>query len=148
MDFRKAFDSVRRSALFLKLQKKGVGVKFYNLLCDMYSNTLYSCKYQTSYSKPFLANLGVKQRAGLSPTLFEIFVDDLGDYFNPNLSHPVNLQDEKFNHLLYDDDLLLLSESANGLQHCLDCLQKYSIDWIYCELQENPNYNLLKDEIR
>lgn len=114
----------------------------------MYSNTLYSCKYQTSYSKPFLANLGVKQRAGLSPALFDIFVDDLGDYFNPNLSHPVNLQDEKFNHLLYDDVLLLLSESANGLQHCLDCLQKYCIDWIYCELQENPNYNLLKDEIK
>ena len=139
MDFRKAFDSVWRSALFLKLQKKGVGEKFYNLLCD---------KYQTSYRKRFLANLGVKQGAGLSHTLFEIVADDLGDYFNPNLSHPVSIQDEKFNHLLYADDLLLLSESADGFQHCLGCLQKYSIDWIYCELQENPNYNLLKDEIR
>ena len=85
--------------------------------------------YQASYSKPLLANLGVKQVDSLSPTLFKIFVDDLGDYFNHNLSHPVSLQDEKFNHLLYADDLLLLSESADGLQHCLDCLQKYSIDW-------------------
>jgi len=88
VDFRKAFDSVWRSALFLKLQKKGVGGKLYNLLCDMYSNTLYSCKYQTSYSKPFLANLGVKQGECLRLTLFKIFVDDLRDYFNPNLSKP------------------------------------------------------------
>jgi hypothetical protein len=72
VDFKKAFDSVWRSAMFLKLQNKEIQGKFYNILHDMYSNTLYSCKYQNMFTKPFLDNQGVKQGDSLSPTLFTV----------------------------------------------------------------------------
>ena len=129
VDFKKAFDSVWRSAMFLKLQNKEIQGKFYNILHDMYSNTLYSCKYQNIFTKPFFANQGVKQGDSLSPTLFNIFVDDIGKYFDTNLTSAVNLNGQKMNHLLYADDLLLISESADGLQNSLDSLQKYSTEW-------------------
>jgi len=129
VDFKKAFDSVWRSALFLKLQNKGIQGKFYNILHDMYSNTLYSCKYQNMFTKPFLANQGVKQGDSLSPTLFNIFVDDIGKYLDTNLTSAVNLNGKKVNHLLYADDLLLISEYADGLQNSLDSLQKHSTEW-------------------
>ena len=45
------------------------------------------------------------------------------------MSDPVQLGDIKFNHLLYADDLVLISESPDGLQHCLDGLQNYSSEW-------------------
>jgi hypothetical protein len=78
VDFIKAFDSVWRSALFLKLRAKRIKGKFYNILHDMYSNTLYACKYQNLYDETFKANQGVKQRDSLRTTLFNIFVDDIG----------------------------------------------------------------------
>ena len=36
---------------------------------------------------------------------------------------------QKFNHLLYADDLVLISESPQGLQHCIDALCNYCDDW-------------------
>ena len=51
VDFRKTFDSVDRPSMLQKLFQKGVDGNFYDLIKDMYSNTLYSCKFQYTYSK-------------------------------------------------------------------------------------------------
>ena len=129
IDFKKAFDSVWRSALFLKLRGKGITGKVYNIIHDLYLNTQYSYKTSQFYTKPFMANQGVKQGDSLSPTLFNIFVDDIGKYFDKNSTDPVNLQNQYLNHLLYADDLMLISETPIGLQHCIDSVQKYCSDW-------------------
>jgi len=96
----------------------------------MYSNTLYSCKFGNSYSEPFLATLGVKQGDSLRTTLFNIFVDDIKSSFidNPKTKQ-VSLGVHTFNHLLYADDLVILSESPTGLQHCLNALDNYCEKW-------------------
>ena len=39
---------------------------------------------------------------------------------------PVLLFDTFTNHLLYADDLIMMSNSAEGLQTCIDNLEKYS----------------------
>ena len=130
VDFKKAFDSVDRKALFQKLEKKGIGGNFLKIIKDMYSNTLYSCKFGDSYTDPFLATLGVKQGDSLSPTLFNLFVDDIDSAFTENINtKPVNLGKHIFNHLLYADDLVILSESPTGLQNCLNSLGNYCKRW-------------------
>jgi hypothetical protein len=58
IDFKKAFDSVWRSALFIKLKSIGIRGKVYNIIHNLYSNTLYACKNSSYFSKPFLANQG------------------------------------------------------------------------------------------
>jgi hypothetical protein len=92
MPFKKAFDSVWRSTLFIKLQpvkftnkKNSIRGKLYNIIHDLYSNTLFACKDSTHHSNPFLANQGVKQGDSLKTTLFKNFVDDIRNYFNSNI---------------------------------------------------------------
>ena len=41
-------------------------------------------------------------------------------------TEPITLQNKKISHFLYADDLVLVSESAKGLQSCLDSLSAYA----------------------
>jgi hypothetical protein len=129
VDFKKAFDSVVRKTLLHELLKKCIGEKFFDLITNMYSNTMYSCKFGNSHSDPFSANLEVKQGDSLTPTLFNVFADDIGSCFNnlPEIE-PVNLGTHKFNHLLYADDLILISEKPSWLQHCLNALEEWGLN--------------------
>ena len=129
VDFKKAFDSVWRSALFIKLQSVGIRGKLYNIIHDLYSNTLCACKDFTHHSNPFLANHGVKQGGSLRPTLFIFLWMIFEITFNSNITDPIHIQDKTLNHLFPADDLLLVSESPTGLQRCLDLLQNYCSDW-------------------
>ena len=114
---------------------KGIGGKFYNIIKNMYSSTKYSCKDQDKYSDPFIANRGVKQGDNLSPTLFNIFIDDINSYFT-EVCESVILNNCEINHLLYADDLVLVSKSPKGLQWCLDALKRFCNDW---KLKINSN---------
>ena len=45
------------------------------------------------------------------------------------IRYPVSLGDTTFNHLFFADDLVLISESAEGLQNCMDTLSNYCMEW-------------------
>jgi hypothetical protein len=128
VDFRKAFDSVWRNALLLKLLNYGIRGDFYSLIKHMYSNTISCVKLPAGLSDTFRMELGIRQGDCLSPILFNLFINDIGEIFNDK-SSPVSLGTFKLNHLLYADDLVLLSETKEGLQHCLNKLEKYANTW-------------------
>ena len=52
-------------------------------------------------------------------------MNDIDSIFSSDTCFLVQLIDTKLNCLLYADDLLLLSESKEGLQSCLDSLKAY-----------------------
>ena len=72
---------------------------------------------------------GVKQGDGLSTLLFSVYINDINKIFYTSISDPVALNSTKLNCLVYVDDLLLLSESKEGLQSWLDSLQIYCDSW-------------------
>ena len=53
VDFKKAFDSVSREALFLKLSQVNCSGKFYDILRDMYGNSIGRIKLAGHLSNPF-----------------------------------------------------------------------------------------------
>ena len=128
VDMRKAFDSVLHPALFYKLQQYGINGKFFNVLKSMYSSNTLQVRVDDKLSDKFKSEIGVKQGDNLSPTLFNLFLNDLVSCFD-DLCHPVCLGSSMFNSLLYADDIILLSTKADGLQRCLDKLSSYCSSW-------------------
>ena len=128
VDFRKAYDSVWREGRFLKLILNGCSRKFIRLMLNMYSSYNCSVKLEEGNTPFFKSQIGVKQGCNLSPTLFNLFINDLPDIFNRSCT-PVALNDTELSCLLYADDLVLLSESKAGLQNCLTKLDRYTKKW-------------------
>ena len=68
---------------------------------------------------------GLRQGCPLSPNLFNIYVNDLFNRLNNVNTHPLCLNNEQITALMYADDLIILSLSHEGLQKCLDELNRY-----------------------
>ena len=75
----------------------------------------------------FDVNNGVKQGCILSPILFNIFLSDLVSVFRCQESAPVKLDQTVIGSLFWADDIVILSESREGLQNSLDELQEYCL---------------------
>ena len=128
VDFRKAFDSVPRDLLLKKLLERGVNGKFFNILKAMYSNDRCCVRIGDKISSEFSVNLGVKQGCVLSPLLFNIFLSDLPKIFERPECQPIKINDfRRLGSLIWADDVVLLSESDNGLQEMISKLGLYAI---------------------
>ena len=84
-------------------------------------------QWGSSISINFHVSNGVKEGGILSPKLFNFYIDDL----SVRLSE-INVGDsiggKVINHLLYADDVCLLSLSSEGMQNILDICAKYAIE--------------------
>ena len=58
-----------------------------------------------------------------------MFLKDLPELFIDAPSEPVQIYDQKVGCLMYADDLILMSESASGVQHSLSVLAQYCRKW-------------------
>ena len=127
VDFKKAFDTIPRHILFQKLLSYQVTGKFYDSIRNMYTQDLACICIGDKLTESFKINQGVKQGCILSPLLFNIFISDLAKSLDEGDSNPVRINDNKaLNSLIWADDLLLLSESENGLNNMLKNLEKYT----------------------
>ncbi len=78
----------------------------------------------------FQQGRGVRQGCNLSPTLFNIYINELAEALDRSGSIPgLALHDSEVKCLLYADDLVLLSPTAEGLQHSLALLEQYCEEW-------------------
>ena len=137
MDFRKAFDTVWHEGLLLKLTRLGINNNFFRIIKNMYSKNKLCIKVQGQLTNSFNSNIGVRQGDNLSPTLFNIFINDLQTYIEKESeTHPVQLGNTTLNCLLYADDVVLISKTKKGLQACMNAVHKFSGEW---HLEINPD---------
>ena len=69
--------------------------------------------------------MGVKQGDTLSTILFNLYINDLPSIFSFDGNDPIVVDHTPINCLIYADDLVIMSTSAEGLQECLNKLATY-----------------------
>lgn len=129
VDFQKAFDSIWHEGLLYKLLESGIGGKTYDIIKSMYTNNKCAVKIGEKHTDFFPQRRGVRQGCSLSPTLFNIYINELAKTLEQSTAPGIPLVDTEVKCLLFADDLVLLSPTKEGLQQHLDLLHKFSQTW-------------------
>ena len=98
----------------------------------MYQNTRCRIKFPNGLSPYFPSSCGVKQGDVLSPILFNLFVNGLINDLDNGSTDPISIGDVHVNvtALMYADDIILLSETQEGLQKSLNTiLNNFCLSW-------------------
>ena len=127
LDASKAFDRVNHSVLFEKLAKRGIPGYILRILIFWYENQRMSVKWGSNYSEYFNVTNGVRQGSIISPYFFNVYVDDLSVKLN-NMKIGCMVGELIVNHLLYADDIVLISPSSRGLKRLLEECEKYGLE--------------------
>ena len=149
VDFRKAFDSVNREALWTVLAARGVGPKLLALIRDLYSGCEARVLANGQTSSWFPMSTGVRQGCPMSPTLFNVFIDFLARLVTARC-HAQGIRGYRFAYriggrlvqpathsddiahtlmLLYADDLVLFAHDAASLREALLVLERTAMEW-------------------
>ena len=90
----------------------------------MYSKNQLFVKLSNGLLKPFFTTIGLKQGCVFSPILFNLFINKICNIFDQSCA-PVKLNNMDLNCLLWADDLMIMSESAAGLQHAINKMSQF-----------------------
>ncbi len=95
----------------------------------MYTESKCGVKINTKRTRYLSQERGVRQGCCLSPTLFNIYINELALSLERSAAPGLTLHDSQIRCLLYADDLVLLSPTKHGLQQNLDLLEQYCQSW-------------------
>ena len=127
VDFSKAFDTIPRDLLFMKLQRHGINGRFFNIIKNMYTNDQACVKIGNKLTKPFGINQGVRQGCVLSPLLFNIFLSDLAKELE-GMDGKIEIGEKSLNSIFWADDILMFAKDKETLQEMLTKLKNYAND--------------------
>ena len=127
VDFRKAYDSVKHSVLWKRLDSLGLGPKLTELLRSIYDKVRCTVRKDNQLSDLFPYDIGVRQGCILSPIIFNLFIDELVNVIQQNSDSlsGIEIGDLVVFILLYADDVVLVADNAADLSSLLRSLQEF-----------------------
>ena len=148
IDFSKAFDSVWRIGLWMKLLGNGIQGKIFKVIYNLYRNSKSCVSHYGEQSAFFQSYCGVRQGENLSPVLFSLFLNDLEEYMRNLNCNGISLNTPGYDIdtylkilvLLYADDTVVFGTDADSFQHNLNVFYDYTQQW-------KPNINFRKTKI-
>ena len=115
LDASKAFDRINHGKLFIKLQERGVPSYLIRILYYWYSHQTMQVRWGKTISTLLPVTNGVRQGGILSPILFNLYMDGLSRELE-ECKTGCMVGNQLINHLMYADDLILMSPYSAGLQ--------------------------------
>ena len=139
IDLSKAFPPVCREILFESLLRKRVPPLIIRSLINMYSDSSFTVMVDGKFGEFFPANKGVREGSISSPVLFTLMFDEVVRYVESCPNDAPKIGNESYPVLLYADDIILISESFQGLQNMVSAVEnfcrlyKFNINSAKCE---------------
>lgn len=131
-DFRKAFDTVPHEAIVAKLKRIGVTEPVLSIILRTYKESLQKVKVGLATSSTFKLQLGTKQGDVPSPTVFDIFINDLIQVLLESDLGALVQAETLFLVLValfFADDALSLAEDVSSLQTIISICEKWATTW-------------------
>ena len=128
LDCKKAYDTVWRNGLLVKLHKLGVNGKIWSLIDDCHIDNESTVIVNNQTSKWFPIQQGVRQGGVLSGFLYCVFINELLNMLECTEQN-FGVFNVKSTNPTLADDITCLSSSALGLQRLLDNAYTYSCLW-------------------
>ena len=154
IDLKKAFDSISRVGLWYKLIHAGIDGKLFRSIRSLYAEVSLCVKGLTSLTDVFSCDIGLLQGEIMSPILFSLFLGDIEMHLVDRGNEGSTIEQLSIYLLLFADDAVIFSETAEGLQKSLDNFKIYCKKWnltVNVEKTKNVVFrkggNLAQDEI-
>jgi hypothetical protein len=118
IDYEKAYDNVNRGKLWQLLHDENIPFQFQKAIQSLYKNSKVCIKYYDGQlSDPINTNKGVKQGWGLSPDLFNIYINKIIKEWKQIVNNGIQLSNKnKIQTILYADDQIIITKSEDELQ--------------------------------
>ena len=126
IDFTQAYDNVNRTLLWQHLSKLNVPIPHRKAIEGLYEDDSYVLTDGDKCTDSIKTRRGVRQGCPLSPLLFALFVNDVAIFMPSGLGARAMEETLKVSHIMYADDLTLLSNSEENLPWMLDKLDTYA----------------------
>ena len=114
--------------LLYKLLATGIDGKMYFIIKALYTHTSSCINVNNNLTEWFDTLFGVRQGDCLSPSLFNIFINDLAVGIK-EISLGVNIETEKVSILMYADDVAFITENERDMQTLLDFTHTWCETW-------------------
>lgn len=108
VDFKAAFDTIWREALWKMLEVIGVSEKLIKVVMSMYDNTEAAVIVEGKLTEWFTVSVGVRQGCILSPFLFNIFLEFVMEEVQ-SLNRRITWDEDMSFDIRYADDTTLVS---------------------------------------
>ena len=128
IDVKKAYDSVWREGLWMRLWEEGVRGKLWRVIRNMYRSIQSVVLINDDRTEWFNVDVGVRQGCVLSPTLFNIFINRVIKEVKA-MRKGVMINQIMVSILLFADDIVLITDNTEKLQDMINQIQSYSKKW-------------------
>ena len=129
MDFKKKFDMMPRKNLWNGLEKLKVPLELRHATIKLYENSIAKLKKIEGWSRDIKCNIGVEQGCPLSPTISNIYIDNLKDCLEEICCVGTTLVGIIITLLLYVDDIVPMARCPYDLEKQLRILQGFLLQY-------------------
>ena len=117
IDYDKAFDNIKRQILFNILKSRHISDTLLKAIVDIYTKNKILIKFNNKLSKLVEINKGVRQGCQLSPTLFNIYLDEIITKWQKLDITGIKLsKNQQLSTLLFADDQVIIADREYNLQ--------------------------------
>ena len=128
LDLEKAYDRIDRKKLLTLLTHRGVDRKIVQVIKKLYEENEVKFTIGDMSTGWLKNNIGVRQGCVISPTLFNIYIEELIARIRMS-GRGIEVGDRRLGCLAYADDIVLMAESKEDMEELLQLASRYGREW-------------------